>query len=41
MIDELDLATALPVPTMWRGVPNVDSFDEYDPSSLGVGAVRG
>jgi len=35
MIDELDLTTALLVPTMWRGVLNVDDFDDYDLSSLG------
>jgi acyl-coenzyme A synthetase/AMP-(fatty) acid ligase len=34
MIDEHDLTSALLVPTMWREILNLDSFDEYDLSSL-------
>ncbi|MGQ4556196.1 AMP-binding protein [Halobellus sp. GM3] len=34
MIDEHDLTSALLVPTMWRELLNVDTFEEYDLSSL-------
>ena len=34
MIDEHGLTSALLVPTMWREILNLDSFDEYDLSSL-------
>ncbi|WP_247004128.1 class I adenylate-forming enzyme family protein [Halosolutus gelatinilyticus] len=36
MIDEHEMTTALLVPTMWREILNLDSFDEYDVSSLRV-----
>lgn len=34
LIDQEELTTALLVPTMWREILNLDSFDEYDVSSL-------
>lgn len=34
LIDEQKLTTALLVPTMWREILNLESFDEYDVSSL-------
>ena len=34
MIDAKEMTTALLVPTMWRELLNLDSFDEYDVSSL-------
>jgi len=34
MIDEHGLTSALLVPTMWREILNLDSFDEYDLGSL-------
>lgn len=34
MIDDHDMTTAMLVPTMWREILNLDSFDEYDIDSL-------